>query len=153
MSTTLYFAYTANISPARLQELIPDAEFRFIAHLPETRLVFPVKDAEWDGGLPSVVPEAGNTVWGAVFELPSKELSALNSAEEGESRIPSESFKAVDREGRSHRVLTHVHPNGTGAEHTPSRSYMAIVVEGARHWGLPTGWVAGLEEYVEDPLF
>ena len=27
------------------------------------------------------------------------------------------------------------------------------VVDGAQHWGLPMGWVAGLEEFVEDPLF
>jgi len=152
VSTTLYFAYTAHIAPERLNALIPEAQFQFIAHLPETRLVFPVKDGEWDGGLPSVRPEPGNTVWGAVFELPSAQLSTLHAAEQAEMRIPSEDFKAVDREGRSHRVVTHVHAEGED-EHTPSRTYMEIVVSGARHWGLPTGWVAGLEEYVEDPLF
>jgi hypothetical protein len=30
---------------------------------------------------------------------------------------------------------------------------MRMVVAGGRHWKLPTGWVAGLEEYVEAPLF
>ena len=153
MSKTLIFAYTAHISPERLAESVPSAEFQFIAHLPETRLVFPIKDSSWDGGLPSVRAESGNTVWGAVFELPTKDLSALHAVESHEGRVPSEDFKAVDRAGRSHKVLTHVAADDTNSEHTPSRDYMEMVVTGARHWALPTGWVAGLEEYVEEPLF
>jgi hypothetical protein len=152
LSSTLYFAYTARIAPQRLTELIPSAAFEFIAHLPETRMSFPIKDAGWDGGLPSIHHEEGNTVWGAVFSIPSKQLSDLHDAEAIEGRIPSQAFKAVDREGRSHPVVTHVHAETTG-DHTPSRSYMEVVVAGARHWGLPTGWVAGLEEHLEDPLF
>jgi len=153
VSTTLLFAYTAHITPTRILESAPGAEFKFIAHLPETRLVFPIKDGEWDGGLPSVRAEAGNTVWGAVFEVPTNQLSGMDAVEAGEGRIPSEKFTAVDREGRSHKVLTHVAGGDTDNEHTPSRDYMEIVVGGARHWGLPMGWVAGLEEFAEEPLF
>ena len=153
MSTTLLFAYTAHISPNRMTESLPSAEFKFIAHLPETRLVFPIKDGNWDGGLPSVRAEAGNTVWGAVFEVPSQDLAGVHSVEAHEGRIPSEEFKAVDRSGKSHQVLTHVAGGDTDSEHTPSRQYMEMVVYGARHWGLPTGWVAGLEEFTEEPLF
>lgn len=153
MSKTLVFAYTAQMSPARLAESAPSAEFKFIAHLPETRLVFPIKDGNWNGGLPSVRAESGNTVWGAVFEVPSKDLGALNAVESSEGRRPSGDFKAVDRAGRSHKVVTHVASGDTDNEHTPSREYMEMVVGGARHWNLPTGWVAGLEEYVEEPLF
>jgi hypothetical protein len=29
---------------------------------------------------------------------------------------------------------------------------MDEVVRGARHWGLPTGWVVGLEDYGHDQL-
>ena len=56
-------------------------------------------------------------------------------------------------------------PNGAGKTtllhtllgfHSPSSGTARIfghdIVAGGRHWGLPTGWVAGLEEYVEDPL-
>ena len=98
-------------------------------------------------------PEAGNTVWGAVFEVPVGQLSDLDRAEAHEGRVPNHSFKAVDREGGKHEVLTHVHTRSQNGEHTPSRRYMTLVVAGGRHWGLPTGWVAGLEEYVEEPLF
>lgn len=153
MSNRLYFAYTALISPQRMAETVPGAQFKFIAHLPETRLVFPYSNGTWEGGLPSVRPEPGNTVWGAVFEIPAKQITVLNAAEAKEGRVPTEDFSAVDREGHRHTVLTHVHNGSAGEEQTPSREYMRLVVEGGHHWKLPAGWVAGLEEYVEEPLF
>lgn len=153
MSTTLYFAYTALISPQRMSETVPEAEFRFIAHLPETKLIFPYSNGGWDGALPSVRPESGNTVWGAVFEVPTKRIAGLNAVEAAEGRVPTEDFKAVDREGRRHSVITHVHNGGTSTESRPSREYMRLVVHGGHHWKLPAGWVAGLEEYVEEPLY
>jgi gamma-glutamylcyclotransferase (GGCT)/AIG2-like uncharacterized protein YtfP len=152
-TSTLYFTYTALIAPERLQQVAPGAEFRFIAHLPETKLVFPLANGKWDGSLPSVIPEAGNTVWGAVFEVSDEHLAAINELEAGEGREPTYEFKAVDREGKRHGVVTHAHAAGVNNRRDPSREYMSLVVSGGRHWGLPTGWVAGLEEYVEDPLF
>ncbi|GBD84606.1 hypothetical protein BMS3Abin02_01000 [bacterium BMS3Abin02] len=153
MQTTLYFAYAALLSPRRILEVVPEAQFRFIAHLPETRLVFPHQNGLWDGGLPSVKPEPGNTVWGAVFEIPVEALAGLDETERSEGRERSEAFKAVDREGHRHPVVTHVHKGAPNGEYTPCRDYMRLVVDGGRHWKLPTGWVAGLEEYVEEPSF
>lgn len=144
----LYFAYTARIAPDLLAEAAPSAEFQFIAHLPETKLLFPILTPEWDGALPSVLPLAANTVWGAVFEVPKSQLRGLHQAEEAEKRVPSEEFKAVDRQGRSYAVLTHVSAEDGESDLTPSGAYMEIVVNGARHWELPTGWVAGLAEYI-----
>jgi hypothetical protein len=97
--------------------------------------------------------EAGNTVWGAVFELANGALEAIDAAETAEGRIQTQDFKAVDREGRRHSVVTHAHATEVANDRRPSRDYMSLIVQGGRHWGLPTGWVAGLEEYVEEPLF
>ena len=155
MSAVLYFAYTALLSPDRMSETAPSAEFRFIAHLPETELVFPILDDRWKGGLPSVRPMAGNTVWGAVFEIPADRIGDLDPAERSEGRIPSDGFRAVDRQGRGYRVRTHAAESSDEAtvSHFPSRGYMDLVVRGARRWGLPTGWVAGLEERITGPPF
>ena len=144
----LYFAYTARIAPDLLTEAAPSAEFQFIAHLPETELLFPITNQDWEGALPSIRPRGGNTVWGAVFEVPKSELKGLGEAEKAEGRIPSEEFKAVDRQGRSYAVLTHVSEAGGETVGVPSSAYMEIVVNGARHWELPTGWVAGLAEHI-----
>jgi gamma-glutamylcyclotransferase (GGCT)/AIG2-like uncharacterized protein YtfP len=124
----------------------PGARFQFIAHLPEWRLHFPIPNG--DGGLPSVRPESGNNVWGAVFDVPEDELESLHASEAREGRVPRET-QAMDREGRRHRVLVHVceSPNG---DMPPARPYLQLMVSGGRHWKLPAGWVANLEEHLDE---
>ena len=143
----LYFAYTTLIEPSRMHSHAPEAEFQFVAHLPETQLIFPYKNGQWRGGLPSVKAEPGNTVWGAIFEVPSEQLSALDICEKEEGRVRV-TLSAMDRSGKRHQVVTHVHEENGAKQHKPSPDYMAIVVSGGRHWKLPAGWIAGLEEYV-----
>lgn len=150
--STLYFAYTALIDPAIISDVAPGAEFAFIAHLPETKLIFPHQAPAWDGALPSVLAEPGNTVWGAMFRVSTSDLKAITSHEAGEGRAETSEFKAVDREGKRHAVVTHVAPGTEDLPTDPCREYMEHIVAGGRHWSLPTGWVAGIEEYVEEPL-
>jgi hypothetical protein len=149
-NTTLYFAYAAFLDPERIGAVAPNATFLFTAHFPETRLVF--VDTDRAPGLPSLVPEAGHTVWGGVFQVPDDEVPGLTDAEEAEGRVADWDIKAVDREGNKYDCLTFVaktSPNG-GAH--PSVSALASMVRGARHWALPAGWVMGLEDLGEDPL-
>lgn len=149
--TTLYFSYTALMSPYRLRDVAPGADFQFIAHLPETRLIFPYELEAGSGSLPSVRPEPGNTVWGAMFAVTDEDLDAISSAELLELRAVTYDFKAVDREGKRHSVVTHVHADLADRVAHPSKKYMGQIVLGARHWKLPTGWIAGLEEHMDDP--
>lgn len=142
----LYFAYSAFLDPVLLSQLAPKAEFQFIAHLPETRLTFP--DTE---GRPSLEPAPGNTVWGAVFKVSGTELKAIGNAEGSEGRVPIKDCRAVDRSGHKYDVSVFAQPFD-GSDHRPSAPYMEQVVKGARHWQLPTGWVAGLEDLAEDDL-
>lgn len=142
----LYFAYGALLDPDLLQDVAPTAKFLFIAHLPETRLTFPTAT-----GFPSVEPATGHTVWGGIFEVSDKESEKIAAAEADEGRLPRFDMRAVDRAGNKYDVVTYHYPNG-GSDHTPSPDYMERVVKGARHWSLPTGWVAGLEDLGEDAL-
>jgi gamma-glutamylcyclotransferase len=141
----LYFAYDANIDPQRLDGLAPGASFEFIAHLPEWIMEFNIPNGS--GGLPSVRPLPGNTVWGAVFSLPSDQLTAIDDAEAAEGRIRAEA-QAMDREGRRHDVVTHVNETDKGDDLTPEPGYVQAMVTGGRHWNLPAGWVASLEEHL-----
>jgi gamma-glutamylcyclotransferase (GGCT)/AIG2-like uncharacterized protein YtfP len=147
----LYFAYTARIDPDRMAEVCPDAEFQFIAHLPQWGLDWPIRDGGWDGGLPSVKPDVSSTVWGAVFLVPEKQFPNLDAAESEEGRT-ARSIEAMDRNGKRHQVTTHVHEgNGAGAL-APSADYVTIMLDGSRHWNLPAGWIAGLEEHLRAHL-
>ncbi len=144
----LYFAYAALLEPARLRAVAPDAAFLKVAHLQETRLYFARGSDAWDGALPTIRPEEGHTVWGALFEVGADDLAAITAAEAADGRVPTEAFSVVDREGHRHHMTTHVVPGPEDG--APSRSYLRAVVAGGQHWRLPTGWVLGLEELTED---
>ncbi len=142
----LYFAYSAMLDPELLASIAPNAKFLYIAHLPEAKLTFPTPN-----GQPSVQPASGNTVWGAIFEVSAGESAAIEKAEAEEGRAPRNDLRAVDRAGNKYDVVTFCHPS-LESGHTPDSKYMEQVVRGARHWSLPTGWVAGLEDLGEDAL-
>ena len=142
----LYFAYDAHMDPSRLGQVAPGAQFCFIAHLPEWRLHFPICNG--GGGLPSVKPQSGNTVWGAVFSLEDGDLSQLNAHQAKEGRV-AKTAQAMDREGHRHPVVVHVCESANG-EYRPERTYLNLMVAGGRHWHLPAGWVASLEEHLAE---
>ena len=142
----LYFTYNATIDPSLMSRIAPGAEFRFIAHLPEWRLMWTIPNR--DGGLPSVRPEPGNTVWGAVFSVPDDEATAIHTREKEEGRNPTKA-QAMDREGRRHHVVVHVNAGTDNGEYAPERGYLESMVAGSRHWKLPAGWVANLAERLE----
>lgn len=149
--STLYFAYTAMMDPDRMGEIAPGARFLFTAHYPETRLGF--VDSNSKGAIPTLSKDPEHTVWGGVFEIPGDQVDALVAAEKAEGRRPGFDHKAVDREGNKHDCLTFVAPGNPDEESRPTPEYLESMIRGARHWNLPAGWVMGLQDLAEDPLF
>lgn len=149
---TLYFAYTSFLDPKRLLGVAPGARFAFTAHFPETELGFATSE-DGTGAIPTLIPNPGHTVWGGIFEIPQSDLAALIEAEEAEGRVAGWDQKAVDREGNKHECLTFISKGSPDAGRRPDPGYLAEMVDGARHWSLPAGWVMGLEDLGDDPLF
>lgn len=143
----LYFAYTARIEPDQLRAVAPKAEFRFIAHLPMWGMRFPIEGNGWSGALPSVEPDDASTVWGAVFELPTPDAEAIDEIEAAEGRTRTV-VEAMDRLGQRHQVVTHVAAGSANGDGTPSSEYVRLMLAGSRHWELPAGWIAGLQEHL-----
>jgi len=129
----------------------PDAEFQFIAHLPEWGLEFTIDAPGWTGTLPVIAPTPGSTVWGAVYAVPQSNYEELEILEMRERRTATTTVEAMDRTGRRHQVIVHL-GNGTAPDNgkeQPSRQYLDLMLNGSRHWNLPAGWIAGLEEHLE----
>jgi gamma-glutamylcyclotransferase (GGCT)/AIG2-like uncharacterized protein YtfP len=145
----LYFAYTARIAPMQMAEVAPGAEFQFIAHLPQWGLDFPMSNRTWKGGLPTVKPEEGSTVWGAVFAVPDEDFESLDAAETAEKRTAT-TVEAMDRTGKRHQVTVHLHEGRRNGAYAPSPAYLELMLSGSRHWSLPAGWIAGLEEHLKN---
>ncbi len=145
----LYFAYTARIEPSMMAEVAPSATFQFIAHLLDWGLEFSITGNGWDGGLPSVSPAEGNTVWGAVYAVPDNEIDAVDAVESAELRY-RHSVEAIDRVGRRHQVITHrAADNGAPPLH-PAPGYVSLMLDGSRHWELPAGWIIRLEDHLNE---
>lgn len=151
MPKTLYFAYGSLLDPDRMRTAAPGSKFLFTAHYPETRLDFVSTNGA--GAVPTLVKESGHTVWGGVFEIPESEVETLIEAEKSEGRQPGFEAKAVDREGNKHDCLTFVATADANGDLSPDPDYLASMINGARHWNLPAGWVMGLEDLADDPLF
>jgi hypothetical protein len=92
-------------------------------------------------------------VWGAVFDIPHDEVPSLTDAEEAEGRVADWEVKAVDREGNKYDCLTFVAKASPSNDARPTRVELDSMIKGARHWSLPAGWVMGLEDFGEEPLF
>lgn len=131
-----------------MAEACPDATFAFIAHLPEFGLAFPIDGNGWDGGLATASPSEGSTVWGAVYEIPAGSVDALDHIEASEGRRRT-TLEAIDRMGKRHDVATHVATQSADSSLAPSARYVSIMLSGSRHWSLPAGWIAGLEEHLD----
>lgn len=145
----LYFAYTARIEPSKMAEVAPGATFEFIAHLLDWDLEFSINGNGWAGGLPSVSPAEGDTVWGAVYAVPDGEIAAVDAVESAELRH-RDHVEAIDRLGRRHQVLTHRAADNGSLAHPPSKDYLAVMLAGSRHWELPAGWIVRLEDHLAE---
>lgn len=143
----LYFAYAALIAPARMEEAAPGASFGFIAHLPEWGLRFPIEGDGWNGALPTATPSPGSTVWGAVYDVPEGNMSEIDAIESNEGRSAVD-LDAIDRSGKRYKVTTYLASSNSSNDMLPSREYLSLMLSGSKHWGLPAGWVIGLEDHL-----
>ena len=144
----LYFAYTARIEPSTMADVAPGATFEFIAHLLDWGLEFPISGNGWSGGLPSVEPAHGDTVWGVVYSVPDAELAALDAVESEELR-QRDTLEVIDRVGRRHQVIAHRSTSNGAPPLRPAADYVSLMLEGSRHWELPAGWIMRLEDHLD----
>jgi len=150
----LYFAYGSNLDPEQMRSRCPEHRVVGMAALHDYRLTFPRYSPRWEGGVASVQPGHGETVWGMVFDLTAADLGQLDEYEGflGEGN----QHNVYDREHvtvelarpddgsvpRRVRAWTYIaRPSNPSP---PSRRYLEALVRGARHHRLHEEYVAKL---------
>jgi gamma-glutamylcyclotransferase (GGCT)/AIG2-like uncharacterized protein YtfP len=137
-----YFAFGANMSGRVLARRGIAAARSEPACLADHRLVFD------QAGLPfvepafaSLVPAAGQTVWGVLYDLTEVDVARLDRFETSDY-VPVEVSVVGSRSGptaaRAYRTRRPV------PERRPSARYLALLCEGAREHGLPVEYVRDL---------
>jgi hypothetical protein len=137
VTTSLRFVFGPLLDPDLMSKAAPTARFDRIAHLPAHRLGFNQE------GQPVAIPDEAHTLWGAMFAVPKGQIGNLVSAAFGTVSVST--AWAVDRAGERFQVEVL-----SGAdEGRPEDPVVGHMLTGARHWELPAGWIAGLEDLID----
>src|SRR5919106_1204076 len=132
-----FFLYADNLHPTQLKRRAPEHQFQMLATLPDHTIQFCRWSSQWRCGLASVVPSAGERVWGIVLEITDEDLKLLD---EFEGEVPTGAFRHVQvtvmtEDGEKLLVTTHTAtPIG---KFKPKEHYLEWVMKGVKQWKLP----------------
>ena len=138
---------------AQMKERCPCAKFVCRAKLPSHRLAFTLRSCRRRCGVADILRDETREVWGVVYELLENELKNLDKDEDFNPRRPDDQNEYtreicyVWREGDAKQPFLvslyrgHPQPNPP----LPDCDYKCLIVEGARHWQLPSHYIQELE--------
>ena len=127
-----YFAYASNLNKKQMQTRCPDSRPRFIATLPNFKLIFTGWSRELHGGKATIKSSRGDKVRGAVYEVGEVCLRHLDRHEAGYSRA---NVTVFDEDSQPISAVTYI-KSGSLEESMPSKEYGEIIRQGYRDWGL-----------------
>ena len=125
-----YFAYSSNLNRRQMLEHCPDSKPKFVATLPNYKLVFAVWSRKWRGGVATIKRFAGEKVPGAVYEISEQCLRQLDRYEADSDRFKVTVF---DEDGESIEAITYI-KSGRIEEAPPSQEYLAIIQRAYKDW-------------------
>jgi gamma-glutamylcyclotransferase (GGCT)/AIG2-like uncharacterized protein YtfP len=141
-----YFAYGANMADDVMAGFCPGHRLLGVAELPDHRLAFTRRSIRTGTGVADVVPDAGHSVWGVLYELSESDLDALDR-KEGNGWAYERVSVAVRMAGEVADVpaLTYRVCEPEPAEVQPSAAYLDGLIAAAKARGLPPAYTAELE--------
>ena len=130
-----YFAYGSNLSRKRMTECCPNAQPKFIATLPNYKLIFAGWSRKWRGGTASIKPFQGEKVIGAVYEISERDLRWLDKHEGYPTSYNRLNKRVITENGDRIEAITYIKVEQS-EEIQPSREYLAIIQQGYKDWGI-----------------
>lgn len=138
-----YFAYGSNMDWAQMQRRCPTAKFVCVARLPAYRFAIARHSRLRHCGTANIYPEAGSEVWGVVYDVSDADLVTMDGFEDGYARA-FVAVHAINDGMAPHQALVYIAPKEDRVP-LPNPEYKRLMVEGARHWQLPSHYCAMLE--------
>jgi gamma-glutamylcyclotransferase (GGCT)/AIG2-like uncharacterized protein YtfP len=143
--TVFYFAYASNMAAETMARLCPGHRFAGAAELPDHRLAFTRRSVRTGTGVADIVPVAGRSVWGALYEVDEAMLARLDEKEGNgwayERRAACVRLAGAHGE-RDAQVYSVIAPQQ--AEVAPSPEYLQGLLDAARERALPDAYVAAI---------
>ncbi len=139
----LYFAYGLNMDPAGMAQRCPNSRPLGAARLPRHRFIV-TRD-----GYASAIRDPCEEVHGVLWDCALGDIRALDTFEDIASGLYVKISQPVIVPGGAKRALIYI---GRSAEPgKPKPGYMETVIAGAKHFGLPETYVAGLNRFLTKP--
>ena len=113
-------------------ERCPDSKPKFIATLPNYKLVFADWSRQWRCGTASIKSFRSERVHGAIYEVTEGCLRRLDKYEVGYARFKVTVF---DEDNEPVEAITYI-KSGQLEETQPSKEYLAVIQQGYRDWRL-----------------
>jgi len=139
-----YFAYGSNMSPAVFlgrRAMRPIATR--LARLDGYRLCFDIPIGTSNRGVANVERCDGAHVWGVAYQLDAAEFDRLDRTEGVHRGLYARLAVEFVADGDRIAAFTYRSPFRSDAR-KPSARYLGLLLEGARHHGLPAEYVAAL---------
>jgi len=127
-----YFAYASNLNKKQMQKRCPESQPKFVATLPNYKLVFTGWSREWRGGKAAVKSFRGEKVRGAVYEVSEICLRQLDRYEPGYTRM---NVTVFTEDNEPIEAVTYI-KSGQLEESLPSQEYGEVIRQGYRDWGI-----------------
>lgn len=154
----IYFAYGADLNPARMTQNSPGYKTVGAARLRDWSIAFPRYSASERSAVASILRQPGESVWGALYEVPDRELPILDSIfgfyPDGLLQIDEYVRREVEveRQGRPLPVVAHTYVAIPDDRETPpTADYMMLIIDGARYHGLPRAYIGALNAVKTGP--
>jgi gamma-glutamylcyclotransferase (GGCT)/AIG2-like uncharacterized protein YtfP len=138
----IYAAYGSNMNPAQMAERCPHSPYRGTGWLDGWRLTFGGEDLSWEGALGTVVEDADERVFVALYELSEADEEALDSwdgATLGYYRKSMVRVATLDGDVVAWLYVINAYEGGL-----PSARYLGIMADAAEAAGAPAEYVADL---------
>jgi len=144
-----YFAYGSNMNWPQMQSRCPSSRFVSVGRLNDYHFGITRHSRLRGCGTANVFPAPGKEVWGIVYDITDSDLLVLDTFEDGYRREFLAIHPIADR-GAPLEALVYVAAVEESVPR-PNAEYRRLIIEGARHWNLPSSYLALLESIqVED---
>jgi len=142
-----HFGYGSNLSIKCVQEeLIPNAKFVMKGYLPNFEVSWPFWSEEEQSGYSGIMEAPGELVHGALYEVTEQELIAMDNLDCYKDLYKRETFLVLGEDGKWCKADLYrvIEPKGP---FPPSRSYVDIMLDGARDLGLDSEYIKKIEAF------
>jgi hypothetical protein len=148
----IYFAYGADLNPARMVQNSPGHKSLGAARLKNWGIAFPRYSLTERSATMSIVRQPGDVVWGVLYEVPDWDIPVLDRIfgfdPEGSLDLNEHVRREVEveRHGRRQPAVAQTYvavPDDREA--LPTAEYMMLISDGARYHGLPRAYLGALQ--------